>query len=666
MTSTLLRASIEGGLLVAAVWLLTRTLTLSAATRTMLWWCAAAKFVLALAWTTPLQLPILPTSAEPALSQPNASAAGASPVDVFSRVASRVGPRVSSRVATRLAPGEGFNAAATEFFDALRKWKSFALIGWVTGLLLISFVALRRWRETAALVRASQPADDDVRRRAADLCARLKLARVPDVRVSGTIETPLVTRFVRPVVLLPAGRFGTLSDRQQEMALCHELAHLKRADLWLGCVPALAERLFFFHPLVHLTSREYSLAREAACDAAVVETLDAPPREYGSLLLALGVSRPQTGAAAGAAWSFQHLKRRIAMLQELPSRSTRSRLAAAGAIGLALVALIPLRLVARPAAAGSRVIGRSSASELARPARQRGHVAAEPDPALPALAAIEQDTTKAPGKNEPELRFVLLREDNQSTMSGSPGDLDRARRLQRNGEPLMWFRYDGREYVVRNREFVEQAAEAWSEMFHDMFDDDMGELIGKHAEALAAQAALIAEPAAEIAGQLAGQIAGFAVDKAMDALSGLPALAPALGQLAELERLKDLPRIDVEINGKELEGVQRSIEKAVREATESAREIEGEVRRQIDRDWRRDLDLHREQIRDLQDRLRDLERPMRDMREPLKELEQPMKEIGRHFGSFGQEIGDRTRRATDEMREIIRRAIASGQAQPVK
>jgi hypothetical protein len=58
-----------------------------------------------------------------------------------------------------------------------------------------------------------------------------------------------VTGLLRPVVLLPSHRFGTLTGREQQMVLCHELAHLERADLWFGCVPALAERVFFFHPL---------------------------------------------------------------------------------------------------------------------------------------------------------------------------------------------------------------------------------------------------------------------------------------------------------------------------------------------------------------------------------------------------------------------------------
>ena len=279
MMWTLARASLEGALVVAAIWALSRALTLAPATRTLLWWCAAAKFVLALVWTAPIAVPILPVLGE---SLPLSAAAHvARPTDVVSP--SRAGGVAGVPPGSRSASGARAAGAGAAFGEPLRglaEWSSYAAITWTGGLLLLAVVGVRRWSETSALVRTSTPAGADVDARARDLAARLSLRRVPAVRVSNRIETPLVTGLFHPVVLLPGERFTALSDRQREMALCHELAHVQRADLWLGCVPALAERLFFFHPLAHFVAREYSVAREAACDAAVIETLDAAPREY--------------------------------------------------------------------------------------------------------------------------------------------------------------------------------------------------------------------------------------------------------------------------------------------------------------------------------------------------------------------------------------------------
>ncbi len=337
MVSTLARASMDGAILVAAVWVLSRILRLTPATRTVLWWCAAAKFVVSLAWTTPIAIPVLPVE-----------------TTVVHRVDRAAAPLVESlsRVPRSAAPARP--DLGGPFVRALREWSSFAAIAWTLGLLLVSIVGVRRWRGTVQMLNASEPAPDDVQAHAIDLARRLRLRRVPEVRLSARIETPLVTGLVRPVVLLPSGCLDALTDRQRQLALCHELAHLKRADLWLGCVPALAERVFFFHPLVHLASREYALSREAACDAAVMETLDAAPQEYGRLLLSLGVSHPRTGfAAAGGAWSFLSLKRRIAMLQDESVRSIRSRVVAYGAVGLAVAAMVPMQLSARPQSIGN-------------------------------------------------------------------------------------------------------------------------------------------------------------------------------------------------------------------------------------------------------------------------------------------------------------------------
>ena len=143
--------------------------------------------------------------------------------------------------------------------SALREWSSFAAIGWTLGLLPVDR-QLRRWRGHASDARTLPSRRRQMfRPTRVDLARRLRLRRVPEVG-SRRIETPLVTGLLRPVVLLPSGCLDALTDRQRQMALCHELAHLKRADLWLGCVPALAERVFFFHPLVHLASREYALS----------------------------------------------------------------------------------------------------------------------------------------------------------------------------------------------------------------------------------------------------------------------------------------------------------------------------------------------------------------------------------------------------------------------
>jgi len=423
MSSILLRASLDGGVLVAAIWALCRLMPrLGPATRALLWWCATAKFVLALVWIAPVALPVLPSSDE----SPQAVELAAEPQTALSTVADEAMPRA--------------RALSSSTTIGQRAWSA-ALVAWCAGVAAACGIGWLRWRKTRGVVERSAAAPEHVGLLARELAARLGLRRVPDVRLSGDIQSPLVAGVIRPIVVLPEPRFLALTERQQQMALCHELAHVRRGDLWLGCAPALAERLFFFHPLVHLAAREYAFWREAACDSVVIDLLDAAPRDYGRLLLDLGIS-PTHGslAAAGAAWSFSNLKRRIVMLGDPSSRALRSRAVASTTVSFAMAAMVPMQLVERQSPARLGDSGRQQTEALSNASAPR--------------EAQEQ-------RNEPKLNYVLFVDDNHTTSSGSMDDIKNARRFKRPGERLLWFRESGREYVVRDPSILQQVEALW-------------------------------------------------------------------------------------------------------------------------------------------------------------------------------------------------------------
>lgn len=224
-----------------------------------------------------------------------------------------------------------------------------------------------------------------------------------------------------------------MADDDLDMALTHELIHLRRRDLWWGLLPALAQHLFFFHPLVHLAAREYAIAREAACDAAVVAGHRHCRHEYGRLLLQLGVAARPRGGVASASPSFLSLKRRLSMLQD-----TRAfpRLAAAMILAaVAVCGVLPLRLVAmpvpvtsprmRPVVVTAPVAPTAASAPASSAAGAAAPMGALPASALPAEAAapaghgVIADVLGA----EP-----LHDEDADPTQSGWNLDLDRIRR----------------------------------------------------------------------------------------------------------------------------------------------------------------------------------------------------------------------------------------------
>ena len=326
--------SIQAAALIGAVWLLCRWLRRwSPAMRCLLWWLVGLQLMLGLALGRPLELPLLaPTAAALSTDQPQEHG-----IAIHTAVTGNPLGSIPMPL-----------AAATRSADAPPKpwpWRETLASLWLLAIALQLLAALREWRETRAVIRNAEPVRDvALRTLCAEQARALGLRRCPELRRSEVIVSPQVAGLWRPVVLLPTEH--TLDADDCAMALAHELAHLRRGDLWLGWIPALAQRAFFFHPLARWAMREYAFHREAACDAQVLDRSRAEPQDYGRLLLRLGVAFPVSAGLAGASPTFQNLKRRLTLLQQ--TDRVPPRLGAWLLVALvALAGALPYRVTAR-------------------------------------------------------------------------------------------------------------------------------------------------------------------------------------------------------------------------------------------------------------------------------------------------------------------------------
>jgi beta-lactamase regulating signal transducer with metallopeptidase domain len=613
--------------LVAAIWSLGRLWPrLSAGVQTVLWWCAAAKFLLAIVWVTPIELRILPVPAvaDRAIAAVTRAAGPEHPVlwlpastfakATVDKLAGRLRPfdfrpfdtlrgvpsGVEGRLKAEATNADGFTRPdgpalqetltrpATASMSAIG-WRPVLLGAWILGVTLTMVTGLRRWRMTADLVRRADPAPHETALLALDVARALGLRRAPAVRVSREVATPLVAGAFQPTVVLPAVGFARLSVAEQRMALCHELAHVKRADLWLGCVPALAERLFFFHPLVRLAAREYALCREAACDVAVITTLQTSPQDYGRLLLALGVIPGRTAAAAGASWSFSTLKRRLTMLAKPSTHSPGTRAVAAAAVAAAVLAIVPLRLSARP----------------------------EPAPVAAAAGALRESaqTTRAVAADEGKdfLNYVLFVDGDTTQSSGTSADVRIARQYRRNGERLLWFRHAGGERVIRDPGVIDQVLTIWQPV--NELGEEMGRL-GERQGRLGAEQGKIGERQGRIGEEQA----------ALGAKQG--ALGARQGVLAARQMVAFT------------DAGQRAVDAEYRKIDDEFRALDREMKA-------------------LDARMRDLETPMADLNGQMQLLNGEM-------GVLHRKMDEASKKAQSEMADLIDRAVSMGVAIPVR
>ncbi|MHB1057128.1 MAG: M56 family metallopeptidase [Rhodanobacter sp.] len=442
--------SAQAVLLIGAVWLIGRLLPqLPSALRCTLWWLVGLQLILGLCWSSPLQLRVLTT--------PPPIATVVHDQAVMPAATITAGMPMAHVTVEAIQPAPAAWHA---------HWRLILVSLWLAAVLVQLLIAGRQWRESRRVLRDSHPLTDDALRA---VCAaqvqKLGLRRQPQLRVSAAIRSPQVTGLWRTTVLLPADRRLTLTE--SAMAMAHELAHLRRGDLWLGWIPAIAQRLFFFHPLVAWAVREYALSREAACDAQVLQQTGTMPQAYGHLLLRLGIAHPMHSGLAGASPSFHNLKRRLIMLQQ-SENPARSRARAWPLVVLVVLAgVLPYRVTA----SAPQSTPATAPTTLAVPTPPTPPAPPAPPPPPPPTAPLPPPPPPPPPhrvhsfsarhvsidtSSDAAYGFALLDGDSV-TVNGSDADVDAVNRLRKGNESILWFRRGNKSYVVRDSAYIQRA-----------------------------------------------------------------------------------------------------------------------------------------------------------------------------------------------------------------
>lgn len=141
---------------------------------------------------------------------------------------------------------------------------------WFGGVLLLSLRLLLGWNGATRLRNQSEPLPAWINERAQRLATALKMAQ-PAVRLSQRVTEAIAIGFLKPLVLLPVTWITELSPEMLDAVIAHELAHIRRRDLWINLMQRVLETLLFYHPAVWWVSRRIRIERELCCDAIVVQ-----------------------------------------------------------------------------------------------------------------------------------------------------------------------------------------------------------------------------------------------------------------------------------------------------------------------------------------------------------------------------------------------------------
>lgn len=134
-----------------------------------------------------------------------------------------------------------------------------------------------------------------------------------DVVASASVDGPLATGLIHPLILVPADFQDGFTSEQQRLALLHEQSHHRRGDIWASLAAMLVTAFLWFNPFAHMALRAFRRDMEAACDARVVALSgEGAASPYAETILR-SVSRPVPRSLC-ALTAVDELKGRLMML----------------------------------------------------------------------------------------------------------------------------------------------------------------------------------------------------------------------------------------------------------------------------------------------------------------------------------------------------------------
>ena len=113
-------------------------------------------------------------------------------------------------------------------------WQGVVFLVWLAVVIAMGLLLLQRALFVRGLVAQAKEASRLMNDALAYCCASMRIKRKVGLKVSPNATTPSVCGLIRPVILVPWNLTSTLGASRMRTVLTHELAHIKRGDLWVN------------------------------------------------------------------------------------------------------------------------------------------------------------------------------------------------------------------------------------------------------------------------------------------------------------------------------------------------------------------------------------------------------------------------------------------------
>jgi beta-lactamase regulating signal transducer with metallopeptidase domain len=189
-----------------------------------------------------------------------------------------------SRLPAQAGESEGLITPAASSLPPVT-WQAILFLFWVGGVVAFAALLAQRLRFVKGLVAASTPAGPELLGLLEQCRGQIGVRREVALRMLDTLPSPAVCGLRRPTILMPAPLVERLTPAGLRVALIHELAHIKRADLWINAVQTVLQVIYFYNPFVWLANAMIRRTCEEAVDETVLVTLGGQARDYSNTLI---------------------------------------------------------------------------------------------------------------------------------------------------------------------------------------------------------------------------------------------------------------------------------------------------------------------------------------------------------------------------------------------
>lgn len=139
---------------------------------------------------------------------------------------------------------------------------------WLIGFAVSAGITVfKQYSFVKSVKRLSKPVSREVTKMADRLAADMGIVAAVRTIIVREVSSPMVVGFFKPLLILPDRSY---SHKELHLILKHELAHIRRHDLFIKAFMTLCKSVHWFNPLVRLFLKNAEREGELYCDETVM------------------------------------------------------------------------------------------------------------------------------------------------------------------------------------------------------------------------------------------------------------------------------------------------------------------------------------------------------------------------------------------------------------